>query len=184
MWMDKGRKFSVRSVFFLTVLFGISTLNLSAQYDIDAMNYGVMLTKNAGNAEEIGVGIRAEYAFNCSTTFLAEFNHSFALGDDKSFTSYNDWGIGVNVILFNWYPTTITAGMGYTGNDSKDFENVEDEAFLSIVAGSINHGAQVKIRALHQLSEAVHIFAEANVKSLGNRYHTFGIGISYDFYKG
>ncbi len=167
---------------FLFAIFALLfTVHVSAQYDPGAINYGFVGIKNFGLDNEIGLGARVEYAFNCYTTFIGEYNRSFAIGADDDYEGYNELAIGVNLILFNWYPTTITAGMGYTGNDSGIFEDIEDEAFLGITTGNFNHGAQIKIRALHQISTPVHIFAELNVKSLGRRYDTFLIGLSYDF---
>jgi len=52
---------------------------------------------------------------------------------------------------------------------------------MSFITGDFNHGIQVKLRGLHQISTSVHIFAEFNIKSLGRRYDTFLIGFSYDF---
>ncbi|MEW7292615.1 hypothetical protein [Aquimarina sp. 2304DJ70-9] len=165
--------FSILALFF--------AIHSAAQYDPGAVNYGVVAIKNFGLENEAGLGARVEYAFNCYTTFIGEYNRSFAIGAEDTYEGYNELAIGVNLILFNWYPTTITAGMGYIGNDSGIFEDIEDQAFLGIRAGNFNHGAQIKIRALHQVSTPVHIFAELNVKSLGRRYDTFLIGFSYDF---
>ncbi len=153
-----------------------------AQYDPGATNYGLVAAKSFALENELAIGGRVEYAFNCYTTFMGEYNRTFALGADKEYEGFNELALGVNLILFNWYPTTITAGMGYVGNDSSIFRDIEDEAFLGFSTGNFNHGAQIKIRALHQISTPVHIFAELNVKSLGRRYDTFLIGFSYDFY--
>ncbi|MDH7444463.1 hypothetical protein [Aquimarina sp. 2201CG14-23] len=152
-----------------------------AQYEPSAINYGLVVSKGFGLANEVGVGVRLEYATNCYTTFLGEYNRSVVIGGEENEEGYNELGLGVNLILFNWYPTTITAGIGYVGNDSSFFENIEDDAFLAFRTGNFNHGAQIKLRALHQISVPVHIFAELNVKSLGRRYDTFLIGFSYDF---
>jgi len=153
----------------------------NAQYDPSAFNYGIIGAKSFGAASEIGVGARIEYASNCYTTFLGEYNRFFSLESEEDGGAYNELALGVNLILFNWYPTTITAGIGYAGNDSPNFKDVEKEAFLAFRTGSFNHGAQIKLRALHQISIPVHIFAELNIKSLGRRYDTFFIGFSYDF---
>ena len=155
--------------------------NTYAQYDPGTTNYGIVALKNFGQENEVGLGARVEYAFNCYTTFIGEYNRSFALDPDENYEGFNELALGVNLTLFNWYPTTITAGMGYIGNDSSFFEEIEDDAFLGFRTGNFNHGAQIKIRALHQVSIPVHIFAEFNVKSLGRRYDTFLIGFSYDF---
>ncbi len=168
-----------RFLFSLLLLFATHTT--VAQYDPGATNYGLVAIKNFGLQNEIGLGARVEYAFNCYTTFIGEYNRSFAIAEEN-YEGFNEFALGVNLILFNWYPTTITAGMGYAGNDSSIFEDIEDKAFLGFRTGKFNHGAQIKIRALHQISIPVHIFAELNVKSLGRRYDTFLIGFSYDFY--
>ncbi len=170
----------MRNVLFL-VFIVFFTSQISAQYDPGVVNYGAIAIKNFGLENEVGLGARVEYAFNCYTTFLGEYNRSFAIGADDRYEGYNELAIGVNLILFNWYPTTITAGMGYIGNDSSIFEDIEDEAFLGFRTGNFNHGAQIKIRALHQISTPVHVFAELNVKSLGRPYDTFVIGFNYDF---
>jgi hypothetical protein len=153
-----------------------------AQYDPGATNYGLVAAKSFRLENELALGARIEYAFNCYTTFLGEYNRSFAIDADQEYEGYNELAVGVNLILFNWYPTTITVGIGYMGNDSDKFEAIEKDAFLGFRTGSFNHGAQIKIRALHQISVPVHIFAEFNVKSLGRRYDTFMVGFSYDFY--
>ncbi|WP_160114509.1 hypothetical protein [Aquimarina sp. AU474] len=163
------------------VLLTLSIQNTSAQYDSGAVNYGFVAIKSFGLQNEVGLGARVEYAFNCYTTFMGEYNRAFAVGGEDDYEGFNELAFGVNLILFNWYPTTITAGMSYVGNDSSIFEEIEDEAFLGIRTGNFNHGAQIKIRALHQISIPVHVFAELNVKSLGRRYDTFLIGFSYDF---
>lgn len=152
----------------------------TAQYDPGAINYGFVGIKSFHSENETGLGIRLEYASNCYTTFIGEYNRLFSIGEEEV-EGYNELALGVNLILFNWYPTTITAGLGYMGNDSAVFEDIEDDAFLGFRTGDFNHGVQIKIRALHQISIPVHIFAELNVKSLGRRYDTFLIGFSYDF---
>ncbi len=167
--------------FLLSLLLLCAAYTASAQYDPGATNYGLVAIKSFGLQNEVGLGARVEYAFNCYTTFIGEYNRSFAFDVDE-YEGFNELAIGVNLIMFNWYPTTITAGMGYIGNDSSVFEDIEDEAFLGFRTGNFNHGAQIKIRALHQISIPVHIFAEFNIKSLGRRYDTFLIGFSYDFY--
>ncbi len=170
----------MRRLFFLCCTF-FTVYTSSAQYDPGVVNYGLVAIKNFGLDTEIGAGARVEYAFNCYTTFIGEYNRSFDIDANEDYEGYNEFALGVNLILFNWYPTTITAGMGYIGNDSNFFEEIEDEAFLGFRTGNFNHGAQIKIRALHQVSSPVHIFAELNLKSLGRRYDTFLIGFSYDF---
>ncbi len=156
-------------------------LVISAQYDPGALNYGFVGVKTFGVSDEIGLGARIEYATNCYTTYLGEYNRFFSIGEEKESSAYNEIALGVNLILFNWYPTTITAGIGYLGNDSSIFEDIEEDAFLAFRTGDFNHGAQIKLRALHQISIPMHIFAELNIKSLGRKYDTFLIGFSYDF---
>lgn len=153
------------------------------QYEPQAINYGITVSKTLGSAGELGGGTRIEYAYNCYTTFMGEYNRFFSLGDteDIEATGYNEFAFGVNIIMFNWYPTTIMGGIGYVGNDSKFFETIEDEAFLFFKTGDIIHGVQLKIRALHQIVPPVHLFAEFNLKSTGRRYDTVSIGVSYDF---
>jgi len=151
-----------------------------AQYEPGAINYGLVLAKPFGAASELGAGLRIEYASNCYTTFLGEYNRYQSFGSETE-SGYNELAFGVNLILFNWYPTTITAGMGYVGNDSGAIENIEEEGYLVFKTGSLNHGAQIKLRAMHQASVKVHIFAELNIKSIAQRYDTFLIGLSYDF---
>jgi len=170
----------MKHTFFLLLFFCITTI-CRAQYDPGVVNYGFVGIKTFGLDTELGAGARVEYAFNCYTTFIGEYNRTFAIGAADDYEGYNELAFGVNLILFNWYPTTITAGMGYIGNDSGIFEEIQDEAFLGFRTGNFNHGAQIKIRALHQISTPVHIFAELNVKSLGRRYDTFLIGFNYDF---
>ncbi|WP_108866275.1 hypothetical protein [Aquimarina aquimarini] len=170
----------MKRILFLIIPIFISN-TISAQYDPGATNYGFIAAKNLGAANELTLGGRVEYAFNCYTTFIGEYNRSFTISATDAYEGYNELAVGVNLILFNWYPTTITAGMGYIGNDSSFFETIEDEAFLGIRTGNFNHGGQIKLRALHQITIPVHIFAELNIKSLGRRYDTFLIGFSYDF---
>ena len=154
---------------------------VKAQYEPGAVNYGLTAIKTANTINEVGLGARIEYASNCYTTFLGEYNRLFSVASDDEVEGYNELALGVNLILFNWYPTTITAGFGYIGNDSSFFEEVEDDAFIGLRTGGFNHGVQIKLRALHQISIPVHIFAEVNLKSLGDQYHTFSVGFSYDF---
>ena len=153
-----------------------------AQYDPVAVNYGVVTTKNLGNANELGAGVRIEYAYNCSTTYMAEYTRMFSLGGEESADGYNELALGVNLILFNWYPTTITAGFGYVVNDSSFYQEVKGDNSIGISSGDLHHGAQIKLRALHEVTSSIHIFGELNIKSLGRRYDTFLIGFSYDFY--
>ncbi|MHA7058231.1 hypothetical protein ACWGOQ_0013495 [Aquimarina sp. M1] len=154
---------------------------LKAQYEPSAINYGLVAIKSFSTVNEVGLGARIEYAPNCYTTYMGEYNRLFSIGPDEEVEGYNELALGVNLILFNWYPTTITAGFGYIGNDSSIFEEIEDDALIAFKSGDFNHGAQIKIRALHQISIPVHIFTEVNIKSLGSQYHTFLIGFSYDF---
>ena len=56
--------------------------------------------------------------------------------------------------------------MGYVGNNSSLIEEDSDDAFLVLSSGDFNHGGQIKLRALHQLTIPVPIFAEINLKSL------------------
>lgn len=165
----------------LGIVFWCSTYTASAQYDPSAVNYGLVAVKSFGLENEIAVGARIEYAFNCYTTFMGEYSRTFAINAEDDYEGFNEFALGVNLIMFNWYPTTITAGIGYMGNNSDEFERIENDAFLGFRTGNFNHGAQIKIRALHQVSIPVHIFAELNVKSLGRRYDTFLVGFSYDF---
>ncbi|RZT00230.1 hypothetical protein [Aquimarina brevivitae] len=158
-----------------------SAVMATAQYEPQAWNYGLTSSKTIGIEAEVGFGVRIEYAPNCYTTYMAEYNRSFDFGDTEEDLSFNELALGVNLILFNWYPTTITAGMGYVGNNSKLITEDGDDAFLVISSETFNHGAQIKLRALHQVAIPIHIFAELNLKSLGNDFHTVLIGFSYDF---
>ena len=171
--------------FFLPFLIAgcISSTVAHAQYDINSFNYGLTVNKILAVGEEVGVGVRAEYAFNCSTTFLAEYNRSFVFAENRTSESFNEVALGVNLIVFNWYPTTITAGMAYIGNDASFFESIKDDAYLYFSNGSFHHGAQIKIRALYQVSPPLHIFIEGNLKSLGRRFDTIQLGFNFDFYK-
>ncbi|WP_299245697.1 hypothetical protein [uncultured Aquimarina sp.] len=170
----------MKRILFVIILFCLS-FTANAQYEPSAINYGLVAIKSFGTVEEVGLGARIEYASNCYTTFIGEYNRLFSIGSDQEVEGYNELALGVNLILFNWYPTTITAGFGYIGNDSSVFEEIEDDALIAFRTGDFNHGAQIKIRALHQISVPVHIFAEFNIKSLGRQYDTFLIGFSYDF---
>ena len=73
--------------------------------------------------------------------------------------------------------------MGYVGNNASFFEDIEKDAYLSFSNGSFHHGAQIKLRALYQVSPPLHIFIEGNLKSLGRRFDTITIGFNFDFYK-
>ena len=170
----------IRKYYILYIFLCVAT-SAVAQYEPQAWNYGLTASKSAGFESEVGFGARIEYAPNCYTTYMAEYNRSFDFGSTEEDLSFDEIALGVNLILFNWYPTTITAGMGYVGNNSYLIEEDSDDAFLVLSTGDFNHGGQIKLRALHQVSIPVHIFAELNLKSLGNDYHTFLIGFSYDF---
>lgn len=159
-----------------------TVITVSAQYEPKAWNYGLTASKTIGYESEVGIGARIEYALNCYTTYMAEYNRSIEFSTTDEDLSFDEIALGVNLILFNWYPTTITAGMGYVGNNSALIkDNNDDDAFLVLSSGNFNHGGQIKLRALHQLSIPLHIFAEINIKSLGSDYHTLLIGFSYDF---
>jgi len=170
----------MNKILFILFLF-CSTLTMTAQYDPGVTNYGLVAAKSFGLVNEVSVGARIEYAFNCYTTFIGEYNRAIVIGEDERHEGFNELALGVNLIMFNWFPTTITAGMGYVGNDSIEFEAIEKDAFLGFRTGAFNHGAQIKIRALHYIADPLHIYAEVNVKSLGRRYDTFVIGFNYDF---
>ena len=167
---------------YIMMLSGCFFHNAEAQYDINSWHYGLAITKGLGSARELGAGVRIEYAMNCSTTFLGEYNRSFFLDSNPEDSEYNELALGVNIILFNWYPTTITAGIGYIGNDSAIFESIEKDAYLSFRTGDFNHGAQIKFRMIHRIGSSLNIFAELNIKSLGRHYDTLGIGFNYDFF--
>ncbi len=166
---------------YLSIMLILGSYLSYGQYDPGATNYGLVAGKNFGLEDEVTAGARIEYAYNCFTTFIGEYNRSFTIADSETYEAYNELAFGVNIIAFNWYPTTITAGMGYIGNDSGIFETIDDKAFLAFRTGNFNHGAQIKIRALHHISKPIHVFAEINLKSLGRRYDTFLVGFSYDF---
>ncbi|MFL1895983.1 hypothetical protein ACJRPK_09795 [Aquimarina sp. 2-A2] len=167
----------------LLLLFIVSISAIQGQYEPNSLNFGVAINKNFGLASELGIGVRVEYAPNCFTTYMGEFNRQILINPDEEErrTGYNEVAVGVNLILFNWYPTTITAGIGYVGNDEPGLDERLDKAFLVIQSGNFNHGAQIKLRALYQLTIPIHIYAELNIKSLGRRYDTFVIGFNYDF---
>ena len=161
------------------ICFVSALIPLQAQYDTATINYGIDITKNLGLASEAGIGLRLEYAHNCYTTYMAEY-HYFSTFESEH-ENYHEVALGANLIMFNWYPTTITAGMGYIVNTSKAFEEIEDEAFIGIRTGNLNHGAQIKLRALHNVSQYMHLFTDLNIKTLGSRYHTFTLGLNYEF---
>ncbi|MFC5046473.1 hypothetical protein ACFSTE_03360 [Aquimarina hainanensis] len=171
----------MKKVIIFIFVFGF-VRGIYGQYDPGAVNYGITAIKPVASQQGIGAGIRVEYAPNCYTTYMGELAQVFSLDTEQEPSGgYHEFGIGVNLILFNWYPTTITGGIGYIGNNSSFFPSVEDDAFLAFRTGDINHGAQIKIRALYHLSTPIHVFAEFNLKSLGREYDTVLLGISYDF---
>ena len=171
---------NMQKVLFFILLLCLPSIML-AQYDPGAINYGLVAIKSSSSVNEIGLGARIEYAGNCYTTYIGEYNRLFSVGTEEEVEGYNELAFGVNLILFNWYPTTITAGFGYIGNDADISEEIEEDALIAFRTGNFNHGAQIKLRALHQVSVPVHIFAELNLKSLGDEFHTLLIGFSYDF---
>lgn len=166
---------------FLIAFFILISSIIHAQYTPGAFNYGIVGVKGFDTINTLGAGIRVEYAYNCYNTFMVEYNRSFVLGGNEEAEGYNEFILGSNLILFNWNPTTITAGMGVFTNDDALFENRNNKAILSFQTGNLNHGVLIKIRALHHFTKAVHIFGEFNLKSLGSDYHTFLVGMSYDF---
>lgn len=159
----------------LLILCGLFFLTAKAQYNPGIFNYGFSLI-NTSETSVWGGGIRAEYAHNCYTTFLGELNYLHSNKDP-----YAEFAAGVNLILFNFYPTTITAGVSYIVNNDNNFKEFEDEAFLVFPTANLNHGAQIKLRGLQRLSATTHLFAEVNLKSLGINYHSFSIGMNYNF---
>jgi len=157
----------------------LMTFNLNAQYDPGAINYGITANKDFQSLETAGLGLRVEYAYNCYTTYTFEYNRNFSFADNSD--NYGEFAAGVNLILFNFHPTTITAGMGYIVNSDSNFEEEEDDATLFFQSGNLNHGVQIKLRALHQISSHIHLFTEVNLKSLGNKYHNLTFGFNYEF---
>ena len=167
--------------YFLLFFVTISYNALFAQYTPGSFHYGAAAIKGFESTNEFGAGIRVEFAYNCYNTFMLEYNRIETIGGDADNKGYNELAFGTNLILFNWYPTTITAGMGYIGNDDSAFNDEENNAALSFKTGRLNHGVQIKVRALHHITRAIHLFGEFNIKSLGNEYHTFLLGASYNF---
>lgn len=165
----------------LLILIFTCSLTTYAQYTPGSYHYGLVGVKPFDAVNTIGAGVRVEYAYNCYNTFMAEYNRSFAIGDSSEAEGYNEFAFGSNLILFNWYPTTITAGMGFFTNDDSLFESRKDAAVLFFQTGDLNHGVQIKVRALHHLTKEVHLFGELNLKSLGGDYHTFLVGFNYNF---
>ena len=159
-------------LFLLLFVFPFSFLY--AQYNPGAINYGGSVHKNIWS-NSYGAGARVEYAANCFTTFLGEVNLS---NNDSNING--ELVSSVNLILFNFHPTTITAGMGFLLNFDKNYiEN--DSSFLVFENENAQFGALMKFRALHKVSRTVHIFAEMNLRSIGREYHNVSVGYNYNF---
>ena len=69
----------IRKYYILYILFCIAT-SVSAQYEPQAWNYGLTGSKTVGFKSEVGIGARIEYAPNCYTTYMAEYNRSLDFG--------------------------------------------------------------------------------------------------------
>jgi|GEM_PF-4403708 len=138
---------------FILALF-CSTWYGNAQYIPQGWNYGLGAVGTIGGQQQFGFSPRVEYAPTCYTS---------------------------NTILFNFDPTYITVGLGYMVNTSTAFEAMQKEALLFFTTGAINHGLQMKLRALIRMSLPMHFFIELNVKSLGRYYDAVAIGLLYDF---
>ena len=67
-----------------------------AQYNPGAFHYGLAAIKGFESVNEVGVGARAEYAYNCYNTFLVEFNHLFSVGNSIENESYSEFALGTN----------------------------------------------------------------------------------------
>ena len=170
----------MKPILILLVFFSFF-FEINAQYNPGIFNYGIVAIKGANSVSEIGGGLRVEFAYNCYNTFMVEYNRLFSVASNNENSGYNEVVLGTSLILFNWNPTTVTAGMGYVVNNDSDFKNKVDEANLVFQTESLNHGVQIKLRGLHKLSRSIHVFGEFNLKSLGADYHNFLIGLNYEF---
>lgn len=152
----------------------------NAQYIPQGWNYGLGAVANIGEQQQFGFSPRVEYAPTCYTSYLLAYDYYFSLTNPQK-EGVHELSFGVNTILFNFEPTYITVGLGYMVNTSTAFEEMQKEALLFFTSGAINHGLQMKLRALIRISLPMHFFMELNVKSLGRYYDTVAIGLLYDF---
>ncbi len=155
-------------------------MQLEAQYIPQGVNYGIAATGSFREETLLGFSPRVEYAPTCYTSYMATYGYLFPIAD-STVDGIHEFSFSVNTILFNFEPTYITVGAGYMFNTSSTFDEKDNEAILFFKTGDINHGLELKLRALIRLKLPLHVFAEMNIRSLGREYDTIGVGILYDF---
>ncbi len=155
-------------------------IGLHAQYIPDGFNFGAAITSTYQDEQLVGFSPRLEYAPTCYTSYMGTYSYQFSL-TDSTIEGFHEFSYSVNTILFNFEPTYITIGGGYMFNTSSTFDEKDNDAILFFKTGDVNHGLELKLRALIRIDLPIHIFAEVNFRSLGRLYDTVGIGALYDF---
>ena len=79
----------IRKYYTLYILLCVA-VSAVAQYEPQAWNYGLTASKSAGFESEVGFGVRIEYAPNCYTTYMAEYNRSFDFGTTEEDLSFDE----------------------------------------------------------------------------------------------
>ena len=163
------------------ILLGLG-LQSQAQYIPQGVNYGIAAIGSGREEPLIGFSPRVEYAPTCYTSYMATYGYQFSLTENALTSSgFHEFSFSVNTILFNLEPVYITVGGGYMFNTSPAFDEKDTEAILFFKTGTINHGLELKLRALIRVKLPIHIFAEINIRSLGRLYDNIGVGVLYDF---
>ncbi|MBQ4820360.1 hypothetical protein [Aquimarina sp. MMG016] len=163
----------------LLLLIFISSSNVFSQYERGSVDFGVGAVISVGLQEEVGFDVRFQYTSSDRiTSYIAEYNRYF-IKEFENTEVYNEFAVVYNLRFIHYNPISITAGIGYVGNDYMVLSRAEDTSNLFFTTGTFNHGAVLKLRGLYNITTPIDIFAELNLKSFGRRYDTFAFGLTY-----
>ncbi|MHA7058230.1 hypothetical protein ACWGOQ_0013490 [Aquimarina sp. M1] len=168
-----------KNTLFVTALLTSFVITSQVHYERGSVDFGLGAVISVGLQEEVGFDIRFQYTTSTKiSTYIVEYNRFF-IKEFENTEVYNDLGISYNVRLLNWQRLSVTAGIGYVGNDYEVLSRAEDTSNLFFSTGSFNHGAGLKFRGLYHINTPIHIFIELSLKSFGKRYDTFAFGLTY-----
>lgn len=150
-----------------------------AKAQTPAFDFGAGTAISVGFQDEWAVGVRTHYHWN-RWSGLAEYNLFFQRDATSQNTAhFNEIALGVNYYLTGILGISVSAGLGYVGNNFDLNENDPDTSTLYFKSGNFNHGAQLKLLGNIPLGKRIKIYAEMNFKSFGRRYDTFAFGLLY-----
>lgn len=152
---------------------------VSQQYEHGSIDLGVGAIISIGLQEEVGFDIRSQYTTSTKkTSYIAEYNRFF-IRESENREVHNEISLSYNKQLFHWETLSLTAGVGYVGNDYEVLSRAEDTSGLFFSTRNFNHGAELKFRGLYDINTSIQLFVELNLKSFGRRYDTFAFGLTY-----